>query len=102
MPIGAKNLYVCQTCRSPMITVDLVEGVTPFMVKCTAMSNCGGYMYSNVYRVPPFYQNAPATHEWYRPEDDVIPTLTIAEQDHVRKGGLLLRRVADGSPAESR
>ena len=30
------NIYTCQICRNSIVTVDLVEGVTPFMIGCRA------------------------------------------------------------------
>lgn len=44
-----------------MVTVDIDEGVTPFMEIC---EKCKGDMHSSFYRCP---QNLIPTHEWYKP-----------------------------------
>jgi hypothetical protein len=81
-----KNLYQCQTCRGEVVTIDTDNGVTPFMIMCRATPNCKGMMVSSFYRCD---QTRPAQFEWYRPE--TIKGLDKATQEHVMKGGLLLR-----------
>ncbi len=106
------NIYICRSCGNSIVTVDLVEGVTPFMIGCRAhpddakaLTNedgldieqlrkiklhCNGNMYSSFYRVPP---NAPKpTWEWYKPEgDDYLKLSEVTRVDHVDRGGLLIR-----------
>lgn len=88
--LGKKNMYVCDRCSGHIITVDLEKGVTPFLICCEVTAGCDGMMKSSLYRV--YDQSVRASHEWYRPT--LIERLKPGEKDHVRKGGLLLRKVA--------
>lgn len=83
------NIYVCNVCGDHIVTVDLVVGVTPFMVGCRATEGCKGFMKSSMYRV--FNQKMRPDFEWYRP--DGLDGLTQGEVSHVQQGGLLLRPV---------
>lgn len=94
---GKKNIYVCQACFGHIVTVDRDAGVTPFMIRCEATPGCAGYMQSSMYRV--FRQEIRATFEWYRPT--VVQVLTDGEREHVGNGGLLLRKVPQGTPPTS-
>lgn len=87
---GKKNIYVCDRCAGHIVSVDLDAGVTPFLIKCEAVIGCPGMMQSSMYRV--FDQRMRASHEWYRPT--LVTRLEPWEAEHVRKGGLLLRKVA--------
>jgi hypothetical protein len=86
-PDGRKNMYVCDTCRGHIVTRDVDEGTTPFMLACRATAGCKGRMRSSMYRV--FDGAIAASHEWYRPPAG--QTLTPGEREHVAKGGVLLR-----------
>ena len=81
-----KNVYTCDTCRGEVVTIDTDKGVTPFMISCRATPGCKGFMYSGFYRCAP---SRVAQFEWYRPE--TIEGFDPATQEHVMKGGLLLR-----------
>lgn len=92
---GKKNAYECDEsrhggpgCGAWIVTIDVHPGVTPFILKCEA---CGGMAHSKMYRVAP---SLIPTHEWYRPDklDGVDPIYF----DHLSKGGLILRPIADG------
>ena len=85
-----KNIYVCQKCSEHIVTVDRDNGVTPFMIRCEATSGCDGFMKSSMYRV--FDQEMKASHEWYLPTAAEIAGLSDWEREHVRNGGLLLRK----------
>lgn len=85
-----KNIYVCDRCAGHIVTVDLEEGVTSFLIQCEATAGCKGMMKSSLYRV--YDQSMRASHEWYRPT--LVERLTPYDREHVRKGGLLLRRAA--------
>lgn len=87
---GKKNIYTCEVCHKHIVTVDRDAGVTPFTVACQCTSGCKGWMKSSLYRV--FDQSMKPSHEWYRPSAVVV--LTGWEKDHVEKGGLLFRRIA--------
>jgi hypothetical protein len=94
------NGYVCQrpTGKKPHITltVDVDEGVTPFMIGCP---DCGFDAYSMMYprtgRIPPM---SAVTHEWYSPSNEELKTLHPANFEHVRRGGLLMRKRTDRQP----
>jgi hypothetical protein len=81
-----KNLYTCDTCRGEVVTIDTDKGVTPFMISCRASPGCKGFMQSSFYRCD---LSRVAQYEWYRPE--TIEGFDPATQEHVMKGGLLLR-----------
>lgn len=86
LPQGKENVYTCNTCRKYIVTIDLDRGVTPMFLGCRE-SSCSGEMTSHGY--PPM-ENKPdivpdAWWEWYRPAE--IDT----DDDHLMKGGLLLR-----------
>ncbi len=87
---GKKNIYTCEKCGGHIVTVDLDRGVTPFMVDCMATPACGGMMQSSMYRV--FDQTMRADHEWYRPSDFALATMTPRVRRHVEHGGLLIRK----------
>jgi len=90
-PVGKKNIYVCDTCRGHIVTVDIDAGVTPFIVsRCRSTPGCEGKMTSSLYRV--FDQTMRADFEWYRPP--AAQQISDGERQHVRKGGLLLREVS--------
>jgi hypothetical protein len=96
------NLYVCsdmpgQPSRQPqppcgmsLISVDLDEGVTPFMMGCV----CGRMAYSSFYRVPDAIKRLPADIEWYKPTREETSRLSKPMRDHVKNGGLIFRVVS--------
>ncbi len=88
---GKKNIYVCESCKGHIVTVDRDAGVTPFLIRCEASAGCGGRMKSSLYRV--FDQSMRASHEWYRPAAPQV--LTGNTLDHVMHGGLLLRKAIE-------
>lgn len=111
---GKKNGYTCKGCGWRIVTVNVCEGVTPFMVGCEnpmpteeekkagkeaqgfgGSKGCGAFMESHFYRVP---QHLEASHEWYSPDGRERKRLRRKGQaetlEHVKNGGLLLRRVS--------
>lgn len=93
------NIYTCAKCDAGTVTVDVDDGVTPFIILCRATERCGGEAHSCFYRVPPG-DHVP-TFEWYK------PTIRKAKRldrkwpgtlDHVRQGGLMLRPRTDAEP----
>jgi hypothetical protein len=88
-PLGTM-VIIGGPCGWKAITIDREPGVTPFLIKC---EGCGGDAQSSFYRVP---ANLDATHEWYRP--DSFEGLKPGEIEHVKKGGLLLRRIEGEHP----
>jgi hypothetical protein len=89
MSQGRKNLYHCNKCNRIIVTIDIDEGTTPFMLSCYATKGCRGLMYSQMYQCD---QRLPHTHEWYKPESlDGYDPWTV---EHIEKGGLVLRTKA--------
>lgn len=82
------NIYECEKGHQT-ITRDCEEGVTPFMIECTH-EGCDLMARSNFYQVD---QNATPSYEWYKPSNYV--GLHNDEIEHVKKGGLLMREIAN-------
>lgn len=96
---GRINEYVCEKCGKSMRTINKVAGVTPFLIQCRPPlpATCDGMATSRIYRCD---QSQRPSWEWYKPTDDEIDS--IADEDpeigrqwreHVRNGGLKLRKV---------
>lgn len=87
--VGEVNQYECQDpeCTRVVTTVNRAAGVTPMFITC---AKCRGPMQSKWYDVD---QALAPTHEWYRPTPDELAGKSLAQIDHVRDGGLLLREV---------
>lgn len=88
---GKKNVYICPKGHKT-VTVDADEGVTPFMLRCRQKDddgkhNCTEMGRSSMYQVD---QNLTAEYEWYKPDN--LKGLNDAEKEHVRRGGLMLRK----------
>lgn len=90
---NALNMYTCQECGSHIITRDLHEGITPFIIRCAATHACTGRMESAMYRVFDPNGRLKPTHEWYRPVI-IDPFWSPSVRAHIDKGGLLLRIIA--------
>jgi hypothetical protein len=91
---GKLNIYVCDECRSHIVTRDVDQGVTPFMLPSYVYcpKKCGGrdrrvVMTSSFYRV--WNQSMRADYEWYRPAPG--EKYDPAYREHVEKGGLIIR-----------
>lgn len=82
---GRVNAYKCQSCKNLIVTKDVEDGVTPFMIECR---KCEGDMYSAFYKVP---QDLPHDAEWRSefPPDYDAESKRIS-QDHRDNGGLFL------------
>lgn len=92
---GSKNAYTCEKCGKQIITVNLVEGVTPFMIGCRANwpGTCDGMAQSEFYGID---QTIAPTWGWYRP--DAAETERLDQQyggmkEHIERGGLVLRKL---------
>lgn len=96
---GRKNIYVCETCHRHVVTRDMEDGVTPFMINCQCTHGCRGKMYSSFYRVFDPKDMMAHEFEWYRP--NVLQVLSPAEAQHVSQGGLLMRRHHASKPTWS-
>ena len=97
---GQRNAYVCQKCGKSIVTENVDDGTTPFMIACRATKGCRGAMYSTFYSIP---QSTPATYEWFKPVS--MKGYSREMQEHFRLGGLDLRerrpimRAVDGGNA---
>lgn len=94
------NVYTCEFgCHT--VTVDVDEGVTPFMISCRAKSRpdrpiepkyldkdgyCIGTAYSAFYpeEPPPPYILNKLAWEWYKPTESDFAKMSKREADHYR------------------
>ena len=88
MSKGKKNAYVCNKCKKFIITIDVDDGVTPFMIECKATKNCDGSMCSNFYSID---QSMPAQFEWFTPKSS--EGYGMEEKTHFLGGGLDIREI---------
>lgn len=103
-----KNAYWCPDCHGYVVTIDADEGVTPMFLACRVkgdptdpQNDCKGRMHSMMYPAEPWppedgYGNqipTEPTWEWYGPTPDEVKRADDATREHVRKGGLLLRKL---------
>lgn len=94
------NVYTCEVCSGETVTIDVDEGVTPFYLDCRATKGCSGIARSSMYR--PRAGHASPTWEWYRPTQKQARKSGAAMAEHVRLGGLDIRRrpsTNDGAPS---
>jgi hypothetical protein len=87
---GRVNAYTCQRCGEVTWTVDVDDGVTPFMITCRTGCRLGD-AHSAFYRVPADHPEP--THEWYRPDEEAGLRM---DERHWKNGGLFLREIAHG------
>lgn len=85
--INKINVYTCAACGGKIVTEDIVEGVTPYMLACKATVGCGGLMRSSFYSVD---QTLKAGWEWYKPKS--LHKYPPDVKSHIRAGGLMLRK----------
>lgn len=92
-----ENCYTCQSCGKIFTTVDIDEGVTPFMVghrEFEPKSKCDGDCHSAFYPKPPRPPHIPDPKwEWYKPSEEEINSFPESWRDHYRRGGLHLRAI---------
>lgn len=108
MRAGDKNAYWCPECHGYTVTIDVDDGVTPMFLACRAKgeptaadNDCTGTAQSMMYPREPWpgedgYGNEIPTEpawEWYAPRSTDAVRFGADIAEHVRKGGLLLRRV---------
>lgn len=85
------NWYRCEKCAGVLVTVDVSDGTTPFLVRCRATEGCDGMARSGFYQPKPEGAGE-ATWEWHRPVGIDYAKLSKANKAHVDAGGLLMRR----------
>lgn len=98
-PEGRINVYKCEACHGLTVTIDVDPGVTPSMIYCYASGTpgqCTGTAHSAFYPTGPRPDHIPPpAWEWYRPTSEELIKLNRQDKykfDHVRQGGLLLRK----------
>lgn len=94
-----ENVYTCQKCGGYTVTVDVDEGVTPFMIACRAsgkVGDCRGQAYSAFYPKGPRPSHIPEpAWEWYRPTPEGqrrIDRKHPGMMQHFKNGGLDIRK----------
>lgn len=87
------NIYICDNCGGHIVSRDVDQGTTPFMIRCEATTGCQGRMQSSMYRVFDPEGKMHHSHEWYRPTKGMLVAKHLV--DHIDKGGLLLRTRLD-------
>lgn len=81
------NAWDCPECGKPTVTVERVEGVTPFMLGCRATPGCKGMGRSRFYRN---VDGLTPTHEWIRKSVKWAKRKGPWMLDHVEQGGLVI------------
>lgn len=113
---GRVNIWACPKCHLPTVAIDIHAGTTSFILVCRARladfdamgdpvvdqdQLCGGAARSTMYLLPNPDETpdwvarllADPPWEWYLPTDLAeLRSLEPELAEHVRKGGLLLRR----------
>lgn len=89
---GRYNAYLCGTCDSGYVTLDVDPGVTPMFGPCFATQGCDGVARSAGYPDgdPPEDLGRPIVH-WVRPTEEELKSLSPSLQQHVAQGGLIRR-----------
>ncbi len=84
-----KNAYHCGNCGHWTVTIDIHEGVTPFMIGCpnckTGIARSSFYDLETAKRAG--LKDSKPTHEWYKP----LPGTRLAHGPN--NEGLALRRI---------
>jgi hypothetical protein len=85
---GKYNAYLCQTCNSGFLTLDIDHGTTPMFMRCLATEGCEGMAASAGYPEgdPPDYLGEPIVH-WVKPEN--MSKVPVNLQSYVQRGGLI-------------
>lgn len=104
MILERRNAYFCKSCRRITLTVDIDSGVTPMFISCP---HCSGQATSFMYQIPgcmrfDFSSRVasvfPADFEWYKPDDKELKTLGKSDKQHIKDGGLLMRKRTNAEP----
>lgn len=91
-----KNVYLCDVCGAGWVSVDIDEGVTPFMDLCPICRT--GMGTSLMYNIPQqILAEKPARIEWRKPTPDEVREASPAARHHNQQGGLFRAVAIDGS-----
>lgn len=86
------NVYTCANGHTT-VTAHVSPGTTPFVIGCQH-DECDLDAQSSFYNVS---DALVPTHEWFAPKGEELKRLTEASplvEDHISRGGLMLRHVA--------
>lgn len=72
---GDKNKYTCRVCGHTIFTLDVEDGVTPFMLACRSPTQCKGWMHSGYYRIDQTLVPDMSWYEWTDAKPDAPMTL---------------------------
>lgn len=81
------NKYTCQVCGNWVVTVDVDDGHTPFMIRCTETKDCSGMMQSGFYTCE---QTLEPAYEWRKPTKTEYFQLPMTAREYVDQGGLMI------------
>lgn len=100
---GMKNVYKCNAGHLT-VTIDRDEGTTPFAIACPKCPKKPtlGVDSDDYFAKSAFYQcgqHLQAEYEWYKPGKEEIKKLGKWEKEHVKKGGLIMRKINRPGPA---
>lgn len=96
-----RNAYYCEECKLYIVTIDADKGVTPMFLRCRATEGCTGTMHSMMYPADPWPPidghgveiPTEPTYEWFKPTLKQARRHGVGMMDHVRRGGLELRKI---------
>lgn len=96
MPENKINAYTCPK-GHVTVTIDKDEGTTPMMLRCRQKDddgkhNCTEFAHSAWYNCN---QSLKPEYEWYKPAS--TKGFNEAEKEHIKMGGLLLRKITHNS-----
>lgn len=97
-----KNVYKCNAGHLT-VTIDRDEGTTPFAIACPKCPKKPtlGVDSDDYFAKSAFYQcgqHLQAEYEWYKPGKEEIKKLGKWEKEHVKKGGLIMRKINRPAP----
>ena len=89
---GKINVYTCAFGHKT-VTIDKDDGTTPMTIRCRQKAADGNHDCTEIassawYRCN---QRLEPEYQWYKPGPEI--KLNPQERDHVRSGGLLLRKI---------
>ena len=96
-PHHGVNAYTCDVCGLNTVTIDVDPGVTPMLLACRRTPGCTGTGTSAGYPAGPVPDELleHLTWEWSTPTEGEFRKLSPAVQDHVERGGPVLRPRGD-------
>jgi hypothetical protein len=99
---GEINGWRCADCGAHTYVVHVDDGVTPMFLACRATEGCKGTGVSLMYSRPPVPQHVidAVEWEWFRPQDRAVRRMEAGMRDHIKRGGLDLRRLTDAGRTE--